>query len=496
MRLVLLLVLEALRPGGGHSFSGGGSHSSGGGGHSYSGGGGWSGSGGSSGSGSGGGGDSFELVALVFQLMFRNPHVGIPVLVFIVIGVVLVFRSHPGRSAGWTSQSPPRPPRVAPRRALAGLRDLDPDFSLVLFEDFVYSLFAEAHLARGKGELARLSAYLRDGARAALGAMGGGPVSGVVVGAMTYEEVRGAEGGAGDTVSVTLTFEANYDDAGRHLYAVERWTLERSRGARTPPPERARALVCPNCAAALTEIEAGKCAHCGQQVDSGQFGWVVSQVEDVSREAREPELGGGYAEERGTDLPTVVAPDVGERLAEIQAKDPAFSVEGLGDRVRLIFTEMQRGWSDRDWQTVRPYLSDTLFQTQLYWIEAYLRQKLRNVTRDARILTIELARIESDRWYDAVTLRIFARSLDYTVTETDKLVGGSRTKLRPYTEYWTVIRGSARSGAARLERKCPNCAAELKVNMAGSCEYCQAKVTTGEFDWVLSRIEQDDVYAG
>jgi len=30
----------------------------------------------------------------------------------------------------------------------------------------------------------------------------------------------------------------------------------------------------------------------------------------------------------------------------------------------------------------------------------------------------------------------------------------------------------------------------------GTCTYCQAKVTTGEFDWVLSRIEQDEVYVG
>ena len=36
----------------------------------------------------------------------------------------------------------------------------------------------------------------------------------------------------------------------------------------------------------------------------------------------------------------------------------------------------------------------------------------------------------------------------------------------------------------------------LKISMAGSCEYCQAHVTAGEFDWVLSKIEQDDTYRG
>jgi hypothetical protein len=32
--------------------------------------------------------------------------------------------------------------------------------------------------------------------------------------------------------------------------------------------------------------------------------------------------------------------------------------------------------------------------------------------------------------------------------------------------------------------------------MAGECEHCGAKVTSGRFDWVLSEIEQDDSYTG
>jgi len=32
--------------------------------------------------------------------------------------------------------------------------------------------------------------------------------------------------------------------------------------------------------------------------------------------------------------------------------------------------------------------------------------------------------------------------------------------------------------------------------MAGACTYCGAHVTSGEFDWILSKIEQDDSYRG
>ena len=67
---------------------------------------------------------------------------------------------------------------------------------------------------------------------------------------------------------------------------------------------------------------------------------------------------------------------------------------------------------------------------------------------------------------------------------------------RAYTEYWTLIRGTHRRGPTRTDLACSNCGAPLDVNMAGHCKYCSQKVTTGDFDWVLSRIEQDEVYAG
>ena len=36
--------------------------------------------------------------------------------------------------------------------------------------------------------------------------------------------------------------------------------------------------------------------------------------------------------------------------------------------------------------------------------------------------------------------------------------------------------------------------AQVTVGASGICEYCGGKLTRGEFDWVLSRIEQDDSY--
>jgi ferredoxin-thioredoxin reductase catalytic subunit len=109
---------------------------------------------------------------------------------------------------------------------------------------------------------------------------------------------------------------------------------------------------------------------------------------------------------------------------------------------------------------------------------------------------VELARITTDKWFDAVTVRVRATSIDYVVSDDGDLVSGSRTKQRKYTEYWTLIRSVARKGAAGEAMVCPSCGGDLDINMAGHCAHCAVKVTTGEFDWVLSRIEQDEVYRG
>jgi predicted lipid-binding transport protein (Tim44 family) len=205
----------------------------------------------------------------------------------------------------------------------------------------------------------------------------------------------------------------------------------------------------------------------------------------------------GEVQERGTDLETVLDPEARERLKKLERRDPTMTWDAFQKRVRLIFGSFQAAWAERDLKKMRPFFTDALFDTQRYWVEAYRAQGLRNVTENARVEHVELARVVSDRWFDAITIRLRASSLDYTLRDSDgELVSGSSSNERRYTEYWTLIRGASRKSAPRATPECPNCGAPLDVEMAGDCRYCRAKITTGEFDWVLSRIEQDEVYRG
>ena len=487
--LAFLIALGArtawARPGGGGSFHGSSSHGSGGSTHGT---GGYS--GGSHGSSSSSGGGPGTLLLFV-----------------VLVAVILVFRvAAARRHADWSTISPGPPPLEPPQRParqkLEALRAVDPNFSIVVFEDFVYALYTELHSARGRGQVATLTAYFGPSTVQALAAGDLAEVRTIVIGAMRFLSASEPTS-ANDAVRTTIELESNYTEvnrAGREqaFYVRERWSLVRRAGVLSRTPQKARLIACPNCGAPLGRVIEGRCGHCNTDVCTGGFDWIVEQIETVSREPRGPMLTEETREE-GTNLPTISDPGAAEALEALAAGDAAFAWPTIETRVARVFEEFQRAWSARDLASMRPLMSETLFQTQTYWIETYRKQGLRNVTERARIQRLELARVSRDAFFDGVTVRLFATSLDYTLADRDgSVVVGSRTRERAYSEYWTFIRGRAQSGGATSGegKQCPNCGAPLTINMAGACTYCKASVSSGEFDWVLSRIEQDEVYGG
>jgi hypothetical protein len=279
-------------------------------------------------------------------------------------------------------------------------------------------------------------------------------------------------------------------------YVRERWDLERKRDVLSPPPAQATALHCPRCGAPLQKDSVGACAFCLTKIDSGEFQWYVRNIALLSREARGPLLT-ETVPEVGTDYPSVIQPGYENVRAEFERNNPEFSGEQFLARARLIFDELQAAWSTLNWERARPHETDNIFQMHQYWIDAYKRQHLRNALDQCRITGMQPVKIKEDAFYNAITLRIWAEGYDYTVDSSDQVVSGSKTSLRRWSEYWTFIRNrQAKPAPARADLNCPNCGAPLKVNATGICEFCGGKITSGDFDWVLSKIEQDESYAG
>jgi predicted lipid-binding transport protein (Tim44 family) len=476
----VLLVLALLfggaiaeaRPGGGHTSSGGGRSSSSSHSSSY-GGGGYR--GGSSYSGGSYGGGAFGGEAIL--------------VLFVIVGVlwVITAMAKQGQGPAWTSDIPA--PEPAPRADLAAIRAHDPAFSVALFEDFAFELYAAAQRRRG-GQLQTLQPYLSPAAASQLDGRGPPPQQ-VVVGALRIAQAGVRPTGA----RVLVHIEATLLGAGRPVAAVERWMFTRSLEAKTKPPERTRSWPCPNCGAPWQPSPTRTCANCGQPVQVGTFDWCVEQAWVESETTAVASLT-GTVEEYGTDLPTVRAPDVDAQLAQLAHDDPEVTFEKLYPRIELIYDQLNTAWNARDLTPVRGLVTGALRDYLDYWIRAYAAQGLRNANLQAKLDGAEPAKVVRDPYYDAITVRILAHGNEVTYDAKDRVVGGSPDRARRYSEYWTFLRSSARRGKITTTPTCPNCGAPLQISDAGDCEHCGVAVENGSFDWILSKIEQDDNYAG
>lgn len=489
--VLFLLVLGAedlfSRPGGGSSFGGG---SSGGGGFSSGGG--------------GGGGD--EGLGYLIYLAIRYPHIGIPLLVIFIAFKIYNNRNKPRQTVHSTAPVHSRGPvKAQTNAAMDAYRGQDPNFSQTIFLDFVQHLYYQYHHWRGKAEFRNLSPYIAREVfeREANLARTDLEVSELVIGSV---DIVGFNPGTNHD-SITIRVEANYTETRRghsnRFWVQDQWIFVRRKGVVSKGPEELEGLHCPNCGSNLDLTPSGACSHCAQTVSPGEQHWMLHRARHLNREVQKGKRFGTYEAERGTSLPTIYDPSLRMKGRSFMQKHQiadmgAYFEDMKASVIGPAFNAIYASWESQDYLKARPLLTDNLFRSHKYWIEAYKSEGLVNRLQDLQIHSIDLAKIDLDKFYESFTVRIAASVYDFLENRKGKVVGGSSRQKRTFTEYWTFVRrsGVTKDPSEYSTDSCPNCGAPIDMGMTGECSYCKSKVTTGEFGWVLSRITQDEVYHG
>ncbi len=486
----LLFVSSAVaRPGGGHSYSGGGfSRGLPGGGFR----GGFGSSGGWSHSWPSGPTNSWNYPANSISFATDNKQLLFILCVVVLIFLILSFRKN--KKADWNSR------KVAPKTAsLSIIKQTDPLFSEVLFFDFMYALLPAVYESFQRGQKQQaLTPYVTKSIFQAIQKRfaEATKISHIAVGSIQPVSVEEHQ----DNFQVTLDIEINLTVHSKETityYTRERWMLFRQTAAQTKARHAATTLGCPNCGANFETTKSNRCDYCEQVVNNGLFDWYVKNIEVLSETKQGPNLI-SHVPERGTNMPTRAQFDVDDRWLALHKRDPAFTTDAINARLRLIYERVNTTWNRQDLRPSRPYISDSLYNYLSYWITAYQEQSLVNKIDDATLYHWTPVKITTDSHFDAVTVRIWAGGKDYTTDSSGQPLFGSAKKARDYSEYWTLIRGVSAQGSTKAtsDPACPHCGQTMEVNMAGNCVSCGAHLTRGEFDWVLSRIEQDESYRG
>ena len=486
LTLILLIspfAIEILnaRPGGGHSFSGGG---------------------GSSGGGGGGDGIGYLIFLILSEL---PPYISIPLVIAIIVIRFIIKKRNESESK--TVSSAPGVQAVMSRTShiendIAMLKATDPNFSKVLFLDFAASIYNKYYSWYGNKEFKNLSPYFDDTEiQKSRNLQNKRTVNEIVIGSMRISEINNLQHVTGIAVDVEANYTLNQHGRKTRYSVVERWYFNRNAGVLSPEPDKMRKLVCPNCAAPANFTDNGVCESCGTKIQTGEMQWFVKKHKVLTQEVFSTKGLAYYAPESGTGLQTIYQPGLSSYTSNFAAIHKVdwknWSEQFKYNVASKYFMGIYTAWSTNKLDKVRNLLSDRTYESFMFWIDAYKTAGLTNKLEDIKISNVQFVRIDTDRFYEAITVRIFASSLDYVYDKEEKLRGGSDRRPRSFSEYWTFVR---RNGVEKDDydlSTCPNCGAPAdKMGQAGVCEYCGTKISNGDFSWVLSIITQDEVYSG
>jgi len=184
-------------------------------------------------------------------------------------------------------------------------------------------------------------------------------------------------------------------------------------------------------------------------------------------------------------------------LTQFRYDHPDFDIDLFHEKVGAAFLKIQAAWSSQSLATVRPFISDGIYQrfaTQ-FRMMGLLRQQ--NPLDQIEIHTIQAVSARADGPYQVIDVFIQASVHDAFTCALDSSLDTEADET--FVEYWSFIRkhGAGKGGSDIYQKNnCPSCGADLPQDMGELCQcsYCKVMVNSGEFDWVLAEITQEPDY--
>ena len=455
---------------------------------------------------SGGGGDDdiSGLVFFLFELAFRHPKLGIPLIIIVAIGYVVIQKS---RDPGSRTQRAIQQAEAARRTQVSfsqvegwvnALRARDPGFDLEVLYGKVRTLFMDVQQAWFVRDLERVRPFLSDATFQRLtGQLDLLKRQGV---RDAIADVRILEVGLigldqsdwFDTVHFRVharmrdtDVPAEADDAQAHAAAqrvpveafTEVWSFVRKPGVKTKIGEDLYQGKCPHCGAPFNGGATNVCEYCSAVVNSGNYDWTLSEITQGIEHAPHPARVDGLLEARNTD--------------------PALNLETLEDRASLIFWRWIAAQSHSEPRELAKLATPTYVAALGTQLEALENQNRRKVFLECAVggVTVRALRPAQGEFDEAhVEIRWSARM---GVVALDQ----KPPRFAPVPQRWVFVLVRKAGATTRADNgmstnRCPQCNAPLSGSLSTTCDYCGTELALGERDWVLREAVSWDAWRG
>lgn len=172
-------------------------------------------------------------------------------------------------------------------------------------------------------------------------------------------------------------------------------------------------------------------------------------------------------------------------LEDLQKYLPGKTLEQVKKDVFARFVNIQDAWMNFDYDALREYCTDELYNTYVSQLETLKLKNGQNIMSDYQNLDMKITNITSEN--NVVSLTVYAeiRFHDYVInTKTNEVTRGSKDRLMTNHYLMTFV---IKKGDAKSIKNCPSCGAPFEHNASGICEYCGSTIIKEADELVLSK---------
>ncbi len=179
-----------------------------------------------------------------------------------------------------------------------------------------------------------------------------------------------------------------------------------------------------------------------------------------------------------------ITPSIPEE--EIRKYIPDFNKQLFLDNAYNIFLQVQNAWMEFDYDSLRKYLSDELFNTYKSQLRVLNAKKQKNMMHDFVRYNMDITSINNIDNKTALNVELIVSFYDYVVDANNNVVRGTRSRKLTNHYVLTFICSQSNNNKAN---KCPNCNAPLENIASNICPYCNSVIVSEHYDWILSKKE-------
>lgn len=147
-----------------------------------------------------------------------------------------------------------------------------------------------------------------------------------------------------------------------------------------------------------------------------------------------------------------------------------------------IYKKIQTAWMDFDYDTLRKYTTDELYNLYHSQLIALKTKKQQNIMKDFNLTSFNVVNLDQNEKSITLTVHMTVECYDYVVDKDKKVVRGTDKRKNIYNYEMTFIKG-----IDTIDNKCPNCNAPLENVNSSVCPYCDSTIINDNHDYVLSK---------